>query len=235
MGRPNTDSDLAGTLVYMGTSSGRYGTPVDVGNVTTYTAGNLTARNHILLFRDCVRPEQERKCPLKRSEQKYLLRRRCSAGTRPLLDRPVSYFCSARPAPPVAVRDQKPDSHALGSWGHGPDFDPDLPPGPSAFEVSQGFLERRHGGQMERHMSDGFGDGFPLEKTIRVLAFPIPTPPSYSNCLVSPDTRIEPSGTRAWIANRQSEMPYCAEGKGNLHVRHLLVRKRPQPTMAERG
>ena len=40
---PNTDSDLAGYKVYMGTSSGRYGTPVDVGNVTTYTAGNLTA------------------------------------------------------------------------------------------------------------------------------------------------------------------------------------------------
>jgi hypothetical protein len=39
---PNADSDLAGYKVYMGTSSGRYGTPVDVGNVTTYTAGNLT-------------------------------------------------------------------------------------------------------------------------------------------------------------------------------------------------
>ncbi len=39
---PNTDSDLAGYKVYMGTSSGLYGTPVDVGNVTTYTAGNLT-------------------------------------------------------------------------------------------------------------------------------------------------------------------------------------------------
>ncbi len=40
---PNTDSDLAGYKVYMGTTSGLYGTPVDVGNVTTYTAGNLTA------------------------------------------------------------------------------------------------------------------------------------------------------------------------------------------------
>ncbi|MBS0169362.1 MAG: fibronectin type III domain-containing protein [Nitrospira sp.] len=39
---PNTDTDLAGYKVYMGTSSGRYGTPVDVGNVTNYTAGNLT-------------------------------------------------------------------------------------------------------------------------------------------------------------------------------------------------
>lgn len=38
----NTDSDLAGYKVYMGTSSGLYGTPVDVGNVTTYTAGNLS-------------------------------------------------------------------------------------------------------------------------------------------------------------------------------------------------
>lgn len=40
---PNTDSDLAGYKVYMGTTSGLYGAPVDVGNVTTYTAGNLTA------------------------------------------------------------------------------------------------------------------------------------------------------------------------------------------------
>ncbi|HQR14635.1 MAG TPA: fibronectin type III domain-containing protein [Nitrospira sp.] len=40
---PNMDSDLAGYKVYMGTTSGLYGTPVDVGNVTTYTAGNLTA------------------------------------------------------------------------------------------------------------------------------------------------------------------------------------------------
>lgn len=40
---PNTDSDLAGYRVYMGTSSGTYGTPVDVGNVTSYTAGNLKA------------------------------------------------------------------------------------------------------------------------------------------------------------------------------------------------
>jgi len=40
---PNVDSDLAGYKVYMGTTSGLYGTPVDVGNVTTYTAGNLTA------------------------------------------------------------------------------------------------------------------------------------------------------------------------------------------------
>lgn len=40
---PNADSDLAGYKVYMGTSSGRYGTPVDVGNVTTYTAMNLSA------------------------------------------------------------------------------------------------------------------------------------------------------------------------------------------------
>ncbi len=40
---PNTDSDLAGYKVYMGTLSGLYGTPVDVGNVTTYTAGNLSS------------------------------------------------------------------------------------------------------------------------------------------------------------------------------------------------
>ncbi len=40
---PHTDSDLAGCKVYMRTSSGLYGTPVDVGNVTTYTAGNLSS------------------------------------------------------------------------------------------------------------------------------------------------------------------------------------------------
>ncbi len=38
---PNTDSDLAGYKIYVGTASGVYGTPVDVGNVTTYTIGNL--------------------------------------------------------------------------------------------------------------------------------------------------------------------------------------------------
>ncbi len=37
----NTDSDLAGYNVYVGTSSGIYGSPVNVGNVTAYTAGNL--------------------------------------------------------------------------------------------------------------------------------------------------------------------------------------------------
>ncbi len=40
---PNTDSDLAGYKVYVGTSSGAYGIPLDVGNVTSYTIGNLTA------------------------------------------------------------------------------------------------------------------------------------------------------------------------------------------------
>jgi hypothetical protein len=37
----NTDSDLAGYKVYMGTQSGLYGTPIAVGNVTTYQVTNL--------------------------------------------------------------------------------------------------------------------------------------------------------------------------------------------------
>ncbi|ULA68457.1 MAG: Fibronectin type-III domain-containing protein [Nitrospira sp.] len=36
-----TDTNLAGYKVYMGTASGRYGTPLDVGNVTSYTISNL--------------------------------------------------------------------------------------------------------------------------------------------------------------------------------------------------
>lgn len=34
---PNTESDLAGYKLYQGTVSGKYGPPVDLGNVTTYT------------------------------------------------------------------------------------------------------------------------------------------------------------------------------------------------------
>ncbi|MGC3976025.1 MAG: hypothetical protein QM771_16810 [Nitrospira sp.] len=37
-----TDTSLAGYKLYMGTASGRYGTPLDVGNLTSYTASNLT-------------------------------------------------------------------------------------------------------------------------------------------------------------------------------------------------
>jgi hypothetical protein len=37
----NTDRDLAGYKVYMGTSSGAYGPPIDVGNVTTFNIFNL--------------------------------------------------------------------------------------------------------------------------------------------------------------------------------------------------
>jgi hypothetical protein len=37
----NTDSDLAGYKVYMGTQSGVYGTSIAVGNVTTYQPANL--------------------------------------------------------------------------------------------------------------------------------------------------------------------------------------------------
>jgi uncharacterized repeat protein (TIGR02543 family) len=38
----NTELDLAGYRVYYGTSSGNYGSPVSVGNVTTYTLTGLT-------------------------------------------------------------------------------------------------------------------------------------------------------------------------------------------------
>ena len=38
----NTESDLAGYKVYYGTASGSYGTPVNVGNVTTYQLTGLT-------------------------------------------------------------------------------------------------------------------------------------------------------------------------------------------------
>ncbi len=40
---PNTESDLAGYKVYYGTSSRNYGSPIDVGNVTTYAITNLVA------------------------------------------------------------------------------------------------------------------------------------------------------------------------------------------------
>jgi hypothetical protein len=39
---PNIESDLAGYKVYYGTASGTYGTPINVGNVTTYTLTGLT-------------------------------------------------------------------------------------------------------------------------------------------------------------------------------------------------
>ena len=39
---PNTESDLAGYKVYYGTGSRIYGSPINVGNVTTYTLTNLT-------------------------------------------------------------------------------------------------------------------------------------------------------------------------------------------------
>jgi methionine-rich copper-binding protein CopC len=38
---PVADPDVAGYRIYFGTSSGGYGGPVDAGNVTTYTLGNL--------------------------------------------------------------------------------------------------------------------------------------------------------------------------------------------------
>lgn len=42
---PVTSANLAGYKVYMGTASGRYGTPLDVGNVTSYAASNLALGN----------------------------------------------------------------------------------------------------------------------------------------------------------------------------------------------
>lgn len=39
---PVTSTNLAGYKVYVGTASGVYGTPLDVGNVTAYTVNNLT-------------------------------------------------------------------------------------------------------------------------------------------------------------------------------------------------
>jgi hypothetical protein len=38
----NTDPDLAGYNVYMGTQPGVYGAPISIGNTTSYTVGNLT-------------------------------------------------------------------------------------------------------------------------------------------------------------------------------------------------
>jgi hypothetical protein len=38
----NTDPDLAGYNVYMGTQPGTYGGPISIGNITSYTVGNLT-------------------------------------------------------------------------------------------------------------------------------------------------------------------------------------------------
>lgn len=40
---PNTEPDLVGYGVYYGTASRTYGTPIDVGNVTTYTLTGLTS------------------------------------------------------------------------------------------------------------------------------------------------------------------------------------------------
>jgi hypothetical protein len=38
---PNTETDLAGYRIYVGTASGVYGAPIDVGLATTYTVTNL--------------------------------------------------------------------------------------------------------------------------------------------------------------------------------------------------
>ncbi len=44
--KANTDSDLAGYNLYYGTASGSYGTPIDVGNQTTYTVTGLGPGTH---------------------------------------------------------------------------------------------------------------------------------------------------------------------------------------------
>ena len=41
----NTESDLAGYKVYVGTAPGVYGSPVTLGNVTSYTVSNLALGN----------------------------------------------------------------------------------------------------------------------------------------------------------------------------------------------
>lgn len=41
----NTESDLAGYKVYVGTSSGLYGSPIDVGKATSYVMANLKVGN----------------------------------------------------------------------------------------------------------------------------------------------------------------------------------------------
>ncbi|MGH7258108.1 MAG: fibronectin type III domain-containing protein, partial [Nitrospiraceae bacterium] len=41
----NTDTDLAGYKVYVGTASGVYGAPIDVGKVTSYVVSNLQLGN----------------------------------------------------------------------------------------------------------------------------------------------------------------------------------------------
>jgi hypothetical protein len=42
---PNSETDLAGYRMYVGTSSGVYGAPVDVGLTTTYTVTNLLGKH----------------------------------------------------------------------------------------------------------------------------------------------------------------------------------------------
>lgn len=42
---PVTSTNLAGYKVYVGTASGRYGVPVDVGNVTSHVVNNLSVGN----------------------------------------------------------------------------------------------------------------------------------------------------------------------------------------------
>ncbi len=42
---PVASTDLAGYKVYVGSASGRYGTPLDVGNMTSYVASNLAVGN----------------------------------------------------------------------------------------------------------------------------------------------------------------------------------------------
>jgi len=43
---PNIEPDIAGYRIYLGTSSGTYGTPIDVGNQTTHTVTGLADGTH---------------------------------------------------------------------------------------------------------------------------------------------------------------------------------------------
>jgi hypothetical protein len=46
--KPNNEPDLAGYKVYYGTAHRVYGTPIDVGNVTTHKITNLNAGTYYI-------------------------------------------------------------------------------------------------------------------------------------------------------------------------------------------
>src|SRR5574340_1219121 len=73
-----------------------------------------------------------------------------------------------------------------------------------------------------------FGDGLPFEKTIKTLWLPIPTPPSYSNCLLSPSIRMS---HLALARGSRTASPKCQTGprvKGTfMAVTSRLESERP--------